>query len=173
MATHTAQPLMERLRQMSKCSPPAKPRWEQSKHRCPLRRRDLRARVTVPTRCLLLLARRMARIRQERAGASHTAQPVMDRSPLAAMDLLGTDPRLLAARRAVVAEAMAGHPRRLLLLLSLRMIPMIRASTRPTSVAVRGMSLNTGRDAESSRQTWLMRQLQSGTLMSTIYFENT
>ena len=129
---------MERLRQMSKCSPPAKPRWEQSKHRCPLRPRDPRACVAVPTRCLLL--QRMAQLRQERVGASHTAQPVMDRSPLAAMDLLGTDPRLLAARRAAVAEAMAGHLRRLLLLLSLRTIPTTQALTRPTSVAVRGMS---------------------------------
>ena len=139
MATHTAQPLMERLRQMPKCSPPAKPRWEQSKRRCRLHRpRPPRACVAVPTRCLLL--QRMALLRQERVGASHTAQPVMDRSPLAAMDLLGTDPRLLAARRAVVAEAMAGHLRRLLLLLSLRTIPTTRALTRPTSVVARGMS---------------------------------
>ena len=96
----------------------------------------------------------MALLRQERVGASHAAQPVMDRPPLAAADLLGMDLRLLAVRRAVVAEMVAGLLLRLLLLLlSLRTTQTTRVTTRPTSVAARGMSWSIGIVADSSHPT--------------------
>ena len=167
MATHTAQPLMERLRQMLRCSPPAKPRWEQSKRRCRLHRpRPPRACVAVPTRCLLL--QRMALLRQERVGASHTAQPVMDRPPLAAADLLGML-RLLAARREVAAAMVVAGL--LLRLPRLRQIPWTtqttQVSTRPTSAAALGTFWSIGIVAGSSHPTCIMRPHQLGISMST------
>ena len=153
MATHRPS-LMERLRQMLRCSPPAKPSWEQSRRRCHHHRHQpLRACVAATTRSLLLL--RLALDRQGEVGASHTAQPVMDRPPLAAADPLGMDLRLLAARREVAATVVVAGLllRLLLLLLSLRTTPTTRVTTRPTSVAARGMSWSIGIVVDSPHPT--------------------
>ena len=161
---------MERLRQMLRCSPPAKPRREQSKRRCRLHRPRLpRACVAVPIRCLLL---RLAALHR-REGATHRPS-LVERPPLAAADHLGMLHLLAARQKVAAAMVVAGL---LLRLPRLRQIPWTtqttRVSIRPTSVAAPGTSWSIGIVAGSSHPTCLTRPHQRGARMSTGYFKIT